>query len=240
MYLGPIQFFSGFMQLPFCSNKIGAIIRTYDSHLPSPADKAAQSIDASICIERAQHLCLLLLLCLRQAFGGVPGPCRHSVTQDHLLSLNRLIDNQLDHGCFIIHPFTERLHLSKVCYIKAAFPQILELLSTHFHFVRNSDNRRYVNTLKKVIYHLYSHGCVPEINEEFEDNPVRFIRMVESSPKQALKKARGVIQMYVSLMTESTGPVDWDCQAEYAAEEDSESTTAADTNTTDSPVPVWS
>lgn len=56
--------------------------------------------------------------------------------------------------------------------------------------------------------------------------------MVESSPKEALKRARGVIQMYLSLMTQSTGPVDWDCQAEYAAEEDPESTAVADTSTT--------
>ncbi|KAI3370542.1 hypothetical protein L3Q82_025299, partial [Scortum barcoo] len=119
---------------------------------------------------------------------------------------------------------------SKVCYVKAAFPQVLELLNTHFNYVRNSDNRRYVSTLKKVIYHLYSQGCVPEINEEFEDSPVTFIRMVESSPKDALKKARSVIQMYMSLMTESRGPVNWDCQNQYAAEE---STTANDTSTTD-------
>ncbi|XP_040014412.1 uncharacterized protein LOC120806932 isoform X5 [Xiphias gladius] len=182
-------------------------------------------------IAKAQHLCLLLLLCLHLALGGVPGPCRHSVTQDHLLSLNRLIDNQLDHGCFIIYPFTEHLNLSNVCYIKASLPQILELLRTHFNYVRNSDNRRYVNTLETVIYHLYSQGCVPEISEEFEDSPVRFIRIVESSPKEALRRARGVIQMYLSLMTESISPVDWDCHAEYAAEEDSESTTVADTST---------
>lgn len=57
---------------------------------------------------------------------------------------------------------------SKICFIKAAFPQVLELLNLHFHYVRNSDNRRYVNTLEKVIYHLYSQGCIPEINEEVE------------------------------------------------------------------------
>lgn len=64
-----------------------------------------------------------------------------------------------------------------------------------------------------------------------QDSPVRFIRIVESSPKEALRRARGVIQMYLSLMTESISPVDWDCHAEYAAEEDSESTTVADTST---------
>ncbi|XP_040014410.1 uncharacterized protein LOC120806932 isoform X4 [Xiphias gladius] len=88
----------------------------------------------------------------------------------HKLELIAKIDNQLDHGCFIIYPFTEHLNLSNVCYIKASLPQILELLRTHFNYVRNSDNRRYVNTLETVIYHLYSQGCVPEISEEFERN----------------------------------------------------------------------
>nr|XP_057911672.1 uncharacterized protein LOC131106527 isoform X2 [Doryrhamphus excisus] len=171
-------------------------------------------------ITKAQYLCLFVILCFHLALGGVPGPCRHSVTQEHLRSLNRLIDNQLDHGCFIIYPFAEHLNLSQICYIKAALPQVLELLRTHFHYIRNSDNRRYVNTLEKAIYHLYSQGCISEINEEFEDRPSRLIRMAESSPKEALKKARHVIQTYMTLMTVSTRPVDWNCQAEYSAAED--------------------
>ncbi|XP_057702442.1 macrophage colony-stimulating factor 1a [Corythoichthys intestinalis] len=168
-------------------------------------------------VNKAWHLCLLLILCFHLALGGVPGPCRHSITQQHLRSLNRLIDNQLDHGCFIIYQFTEHLNLSKVCYVKAAIPQVLELLRTQFHYARNSDNRRYINTLEKAIYYLYSQGCISEINEEIEDSPSRLIKMVETSPKEALKKVHHVFQMYMKLMTLSANPVDWNCQSEYAA-----------------------
>ncbi|XP_041639250.1 uncharacterized protein LOC121507136 [Cheilinus undulatus] len=182
---------------------------------------------------KAHQLCFWLLLCFRLALAGVPGPCRHSVTRDHLLSLNRLIDNQLDHSCFIIYPFTDCLHLSKVCCVKAAFPHILELLSSHFRYVRTSDNRKYVSTLETVIYHLYSQGCIPEINEEVEDSPVRFLRMEQSSPKDALKKVRSVIRMYMSLMIESSAPIHWDCQDEYDAEDRLESTTG--TSSTEHP-----
>ncbi|XP_053724337.1 macrophage colony-stimulating factor 1a [Synchiropus splendidus] len=182
---------------------------------------------------KAQLLCLLLLLCVYRAFAGVPGPCRHSVTQDHLLSLNRLIDNQLDHGCFIIYPFTERLNLSKTCYIKAALPLTLELLNSHFHYVRNSDNRRYVNTLEKVIFHLYSQRCIPSIDEEVEDSPVRFTRMMETSPKEALRKVRSILQMYLKLMTVNNGYVKWNCREEYAAEEEAETTPATGTAVTE-------
>uniref|UniRef100_A0A673ABV5 Colony stimulating factor 1b (macrophage) n=1 Tax=Sphaeramia orbicularis TaxID=375764 RepID=A0A673ABV5_9TELE len=168
-------------------------------------------------------ICLLVVLSL--ASGGVPGPCRHSVMQDHLQSLGRLIDNQLDHSCFIQYPFTEHLNLSTVCYVKAALPQALELLSKHFHYVRSSDNRRYVSALQKLIYHLYTQGCVAEIDEEVEDSPVRFSKAVESSPKDALKKVQGVFQMYMNLMRDSKGPVDWDCRAEFTVEEDYQTTT---------------
>ncbi|XP_029990192.1 macrophage colony-stimulating factor 1-like [Sphaeramia orbicularis] len=171
-------------------------------------------------------ICLLVVLSL--ASGGVPGPCRHSVMQDHLQSLGRLIDNQLDHSCFIQYPFTEHLNLSTVCYVKAALPQALELLSKHFHYVRSSDNRRYVSALQKLIYHLYTQGCVAEIDEEVEDSPVRFSKAVESSPKDALKKVQGVFQMYMNLMRDSKGPVDWDCRAEFTVEEDYQTTTTAD------------
>uniref|UniRef100_A0A3Q3NFC0 Uncharacterized protein n=1 Tax=Mastacembelus armatus TaxID=205130 RepID=A0A3Q3NFC0_9TELE len=178
---------------------------------------------------QAQHLCLLLFLCLRLVLGGVPGPCQHSVTQDNLLSLNRLVSLPKHQTLFRVQ--LGRSENLEVCYIKAVFPQILELLSTHFRYVRNSDNRRYVHTLEKVIFHLYSQGCVAEINEEIEDSPVRFIRIVESSPKEALKKVKGVMQKYIGLMTESTGPVNWNCQADYAPQDNSEYTTSTDSST---------
>ncbi|KAM6980106.1 macrophage colony-stimulating factor 1a [Aplochiton taeniatus] len=181
---------------------------------------------------KARHLCFLLLLYLALVWGGVPGPCRHSVTKDHLLSLNRLIDNQLENGCTMSYLFTEHQRLSKVCYIKAAFPQILDVLNSHFHYVKKSDNRRYVNALKRAIYNLYSQGCIHEINEAIEDHPVKFGKVHHSSPKEALQKAKGVVQMYMRLMTESRGPVDWNCEAEYAEEEYPEPTTVLPTVST--------
>nr|XP_020514922.1 macrophage colony-stimulating factor 1-like [Labrus bergylta] len=191
--------------------------------MAEPVEKEALIVEI-MSGDRAQQLCFWLFLCFRPALAGVPGPCRHSVTQDHFLSLNRLIDNQLDNSCFIIYPFTECLNLSKVCCVKAAFPHILDLLSSHFHYAQSSDNRRYVSTLETVIFHLYSQGCVPEINEEYEDSPVRFLRIEQSSPKEALKKVRSVIRMYMSLINENSDPLDWDCKDQYAAEDDPQST----------------
>uniref|UniRef100_A0A8C4ZG33 Colony stimulating factor 1b (macrophage) n=1 Tax=Gadus morhua TaxID=8049 RepID=A0A8C4ZG33_GADMO len=161
------------------------------------------------------HLCFLLPLLMSLAWG-LPGPCRHSVTKHHLLSLSRLMDNQLENGCSIVYAFTERQNLSEVCYVKAAFPHILELLNTHFNYAKNSDNRRYVSTLRRVIFNLYSQGCVPEINEEIEDSPVSFTRVLCSSPKEALQKARGVVELYAVLLRQRSSPLDWSCQEEYA------------------------
>ncbi|KAJ3602573.1 hypothetical protein NHX12_030325 [Muraenolepis orangiensis] len=179
---------------------------------------------------KARHVCFLLPLCMSLVWGGVPGPCRHSVTKDHLLGLRRLIDNQLENGCTIVYSFTERQSLSKVCYVKAAFSQILELLNTHFNYAKHSDNRKYVTNLKRVLYNLYSQRCIPQINEEIEDIPVRFNKVLRSSPKEALKKAKAVIEMYVVLLQQRASPVDWSCHHEYAAveEEQPASTTAMD------------
>ncbi|XP_064824014.1 uncharacterized protein LOC135541629 [Oncorhynchus masou masou] len=185
---------------------------------------------------KARHLCFVVLLCFPLAWAGVPGPCQHSVTKGHLLNLNRLIDNQLENGCSITYVFTELQSLSEVCYVKAAFPQILELLNTNFNYVMKSDNGRYVKSLKKVIYNLYSHNCIPEINEEIEDNPVKFVRVHSTSPREALRKARGVIEMYMTLMTKSNGPVDWNCEEEYA-EDYSESATVLPIPTKAEPEP---
>ncbi|XP_077458672.1 macrophage colony-stimulating factor 1a isoform X2 [Stigmatopora argus] len=163
-------------------------------------------------ITKACHLSLLLILCFHLALGSVPGPCRHSITQKHLRNLNRL---------------------SKVCYVKAALPQVLELLRTQFHYGRKSDNRRYINTLETAIYYLYSQGCISQINEEIEDSPTKLIKLVQSSPKEALKKVQHVIQMYMRLMRLSTRPVDWNCQAEYSARDYLNTTQVTVTSTTD-------
>ena len=55
-----------------------------------------------------------------------------------------------------------------------------------------------------------------------QDSPVRFTRVLCSSPKGALQKARGVVEMYVVLLRQRASPVDWSCQEEYAALEDEE------------------
>ncbi|KAK1800019.1 hypothetical protein P4O66_006521 [Electrophorus voltai] len=165
---------------------------------------------------KIRRLCFLLALCLPWACGEVPGPCKHSVTEDHLLTLRRLIGNQLQNGCSITYSFTERQNLSEACFIKAAFPHILELLNTHLRYGRESDNYRYTNLLKNLIYNIYSQKCIPQINEEIENDPVRFARVHTTLPSVGLEKAEQVIKMYKNLVAKNDSPVEWNCGDEYA------------------------
>ncbi|XP_018978492.2 uncharacterized protein LOC109109927 isoform X1 [Cyprinus carpio] len=173
---------------------------------------------------KVRHLCFFLILGFHVVYAGVPGPCKHSVTQDHLLNLRRLMKNQLQNGCSITYTFTEQQNLSVVCYVKAAFPHILELLNTQFRYAKDSDNYRYTNSLKNLIYNIYSQRCIPPINEEIEDSPKKFIRTHMTSPRAALEKAEEVIRMYMGLMIQSSKTVDWNCEEEYT-EDYPESTT---------------
>ncbi|XP_058648350.1 macrophage colony-stimulating factor 1a isoform X3 [Onychostoma macrolepis] len=132
--------------------------------------------------------------------------------------------NQLQNGCSITYTFTERQNLSVVCYVKAALPHILELLNTQFKYAKDSDNYRYTNSLKNLIYNIYSQRCIPPINEEIEDSPKKFIRTHMTLPRAALEKAEEVIRMYMGLMIQSDKPVDWNCEEEYT-EDYPESTT---------------
>ncbi|XP_064162316.1 macrophage colony-stimulating factor 1a isoform X3 [Anguilla rostrata] len=174
---------------------------------------------------KAKARCFFIIMCFHLVLGQVPGPCRHSVTKEHLLNLDRLIDNQLQNGCSMTYKFMERHGLSKVCYVKAAFPQILELLDSHFRYTKDSDNYGYVDKLKNLVWNIYSEQCIPQINEEIEDNPVRFEKDYSSSLREALGKIKEVIQLYMELMTKNDKPVDWNCEEEYA-EDYPESTTA--------------
>ncbi|XP_049920839.1 macrophage colony-stimulating factor 1b isoform X3 [Epinephelus moara] len=164
---------------------------------------------------KVKCLCVLMFLSFPLTMAEVPGPCRHSITREHLLTVRHLMDNQLRSGCSITYTFIERRTLSKCCFVKAALPWILELLTTHFKYSRGSVNDGYVQTLRALILNIYSQKCVPQINEEVEDKPESFEMLYQGSTSEALQKASEVLSVYWELMTTSDAPVDWRCQQEY-------------------------
>nr|XP_015823713.2 macrophage colony-stimulating factor 1b isoform X1 [Nothobranchius furzeri]XP_015823714.2 macrophage colony-stimulating factor 1b isoform X1 [Nothobranchius furzeri] len=161
-------------------------------------------------------LCVLMFLSVSLTMAVVPGPCRHSITREHLLTVRQLMDNQLRSGCSITYTFIERRMLSKCCFVKAALPWILELLTTHFKYKRGSINDGYVQSLRALILNIYSQRCVPQINEEIEDKPESFEIVYHGSPLNALQKASDVLSVYWELVTTRDSPVDWRCQHEYS------------------------
>ncbi|XP_065817181.1 macrophage colony-stimulating factor 1b isoform X2 [Labrus bergylta] len=164
---------------------------------------------------KVKCLCVLMFLSFPLTMAEVPGPCRHSITREHLLTVRHLMDNQLRSGCTITYTFTERKSLSKCCFVKAALPWILELLTTHFKYNRGSVNDGYVQSLRALILNIYSQKCVPQINEEVEDKPESFEMLYRGSPSEALQRASEVLSAYWELVTTSDAPVDWHCQQEY-------------------------
>ncbi|XP_029579623.1 uncharacterized protein LOC115168454 [Salmo trutta] len=166
------------------------------------------------CKTKVKCLCVMVFLSLPLTMGD-PGPCRHSITRDHLLTIRHLIDNQLQSGCSITYTFIEQRSLNKCCYVKAAMPWILELLTGHFRYTRGSDNHSYVLSLTGLIHNIYSQRCVPQINEELEDDPVSFGMSFSSSPSEALGRVQDVLSVYWELVTTMDSPVDWSCEREY-------------------------
>ncbi|XP_047463037.1 macrophage colony-stimulating factor 1b isoform X2 [Mugil cephalus] len=160
-------------------------------------------------------LCVLMFLSFPLTMAEVPGPCRHSITREHLLTVRQLMDNQLRSGCSITYTFIERRSLSKCCFVKAALPWILELLTTHFKYNRGSVNDGYVQSLRALILNIYSQKCVPQLNEEIEDKPESFEMLYRGPPSEALQRASEVLSVYWELVTTSDAPVDWRCQHEY-------------------------
>ncbi|XP_071776912.1 macrophage colony-stimulating factor 1b [Centroberyx gerrardi] len=164
---------------------------------------------------KVKCLCVLMFLSFPLTMAEVPGPCRHSITREHLLTVRHLMDNQLRTGCSITFTFIERRSLSKCCFVKAALPWILELLTTHFKYTRGSVNDGYVQSVRALILNIYSQKCVPQINEEVEDKPENFEMPFTGSPTEALQRALEVLSAYWELVTTSDTPVDWRCQREY-------------------------
>ncbi|XP_061760198.1 macrophage colony-stimulating factor 1b isoform X1 [Nerophis ophidion] len=161
-------------------------------------------------------LCVVMFLSFPLSMAEIPGTCRHSITREHLLTLKHLMDNQLRSGCSITYTFIEQKTLSQCCFVKAALPWILELLTTHFQYNRGSVNYGYVQSLRTLILNMYSQKCVPQINEEIEDKPESFEAVCKGSPAGALQRASKVLSVYLDLVKTRDTPIDWSCQHEYS------------------------
>ncbi|XP_026868003.1 macrophage colony-stimulating factor 1b isoform X2 [Electrophorus electricus] len=141
---------------------------------------------------KVKSLCILILLYIPLSMMEIPGPCRHSITKDHLLQMKSLINIQLRNGCTITYKFIERKHLGS----EAALSTL---------------------TLQNLILNIYSQHCVPALNEELEEDPVAFERQFTDSPMRALQRAKEVLDLYLELITHTHTVVDWACEAEYSS-----------------------
>ncbi|KAK3540237.1 hypothetical protein QTP70_028439, partial [Hemibagrus guttatus] len=126
------------------------------------------------------------------------------------------INNQMRNGCSISYMFIEKRNLSSVCYVKAALPRVLDLLSAHFRYSRGSESALSVLLLQDLIHNIYSQQCVPPLNEELEEIPVVFLKQYIDSPVQALQRAKEVLDIYLQLITQTNTAVDWSCTVEYS------------------------
>ncbi|GAA6106843.1 macrophage colony-stimulating factor 1b [Tachysurus ichikawai] len=184
---------------------------------------------------QVRSVCVLVLLYIPLCMMDIPGPCRHSITKEHLLQINHLINNQMTNGCSISYMFIEKRHLSSVCYVKAALPCVLDLLSTHFRYSQNSEIALSVHSLQNLIHNIYSQHCVPPLNEELEETPVVFLKEFTDTPVQALQRAKEVLDVYLQLITQTATAVDWSCAVEYSYSYTTvDNTELLSTNSTDS------
>ncbi|XP_041084187.1 macrophage colony-stimulating factor 1-like isoform X3 [Polyodon spathula] len=170
----------------------------------------------ALCKAKARQLCFLVLLCFHLASGDVPGPCKYSVTNDHIQTVNTLIVNQLENGCSIEYKFIDQGSLSKTCYVKAAFPKVLDVLTKHFNYHKSSVNFKYVDELKTLVNNIYRTECIPEVSVSVEDDPEKFVKAYAGSPAAVLGHIRKVMSFYMELLTENNRPINWNCADQYA------------------------
>lgn len=166
---------------------------------------------------KGKIVCALMLLCVHFSMMDIPGPCKHAITTDHILQLKNMINNQLRTSCSIAYTFIERKHLSVVCYVKATLPRVLELLNVHFTYMRGSGSALAVVSIQNLILNIYSHHCIPSLNEELEEIPVAFEKQYKETPVQALLRVEEVLSLYLHLITASNTSINWTCGHEYGS-----------------------
>ncbi|XP_046896438.1 macrophage colony-stimulating factor 1b isoform X4 [Hypomesus transpacificus] len=137
------------------------------------------------CPTKVKCLSVIIFLSFSLAMGEIPGPCRHSITKEHMLTLKHLIDNQLRSGCWITYTFIDQKTLDDPVSFEVTFREspsvalarVQEILSVYWELVTTSNTpvdwdcqREYAES-SELATHLYTSPT--ELSTQLSSTTVR-------------------------------------------------------------------
>ncbi|XP_067166684.1 macrophage colony-stimulating factor 1 [Apteryx mantelli] len=144
---------------------------------------------AKVCLLRCTLLSSLLLLLVCSIHETEQNSyCQQIITQDHLAELQELADTQMLHPGRVSFTFINKMQLDDpVCYVKAAFPLLGEILEKT-EFKENSSNAKKLQMVRRMYSRIDENvdPCIKEEDDEERELSQKCFREFATSPYEML------------------------------------------------------
>ncbi|XP_025912480.1 macrophage colony-stimulating factor 1, partial [Apteryx rowi] len=142
-----------------------------------------------VCLLRCTLLSSLLLLLVCSIHETEQNSyCQQIITQDHLAELQELADTQMLHPGRVSFTFINKMQLDDpVCYVKAAFPLLGEILEKT-EFKENSSNAKKLQMVRRMYSRIDENvdPCIKEEDDEERELSQKCFREFATSPYEML------------------------------------------------------
>ncbi|XP_064354136.1 macrophage colony-stimulating factor 1 isoform X2 [Dromaius novaehollandiae] len=174
-------------------------------------------LGAEVCLLRCTLLSSLLLLLVCSIHETEQNSyCQQIITQDHLAELQELADTQMQHPGRVSFTFIEKMQLDDpVCYVKAAFPLLGELLAKT-EFKENSSNGRRLQMVRRMYGRIDENvdPCIREEDDEERQLSQKCSREFTTSPYEMLALVKQFFHD-LSLLLQAKETFEKDCSRVY-------------------------
>ncbi|XP_062450985.1 macrophage colony-stimulating factor 1 isoform X2 [Rhea pennata] len=144
---------------------------------------------AEVCLLRCTLLSSLLFLLVCSIHETEQNSyCQQIITQDHLAELQELADTQMQHPGRVSFTFIDKVQLDDpICYVKAAFPLLGEILEKT-EFKENSSNAKKLRTVRRMYRRIDENvdPCIRDEDDEERELSQKCFREFATSPYEML------------------------------------------------------
>ncbi|XP_068774554.1 macrophage colony-stimulating factor 1 isoform X2 [Struthio camelus] len=174
-------------------------------------------LGAKVCLLRCTLLSSLLFLLVCSIHETEQNSyCQQIITQKHLAELQELADTQMQHPGRVSFRFIDKVQLDDpVCYVKAAFPLLGEILGKT-EFKENSSNAKKLQTVRRMYSRIDENvdPCIREEDDEERELSQKCFREFTTSPYEMLALVKQFFHD-IDLLLQTKETFEKDCSHVY-------------------------
>ncbi|XP_010116451.1 PREDICTED: macrophage colony-stimulating factor 1, partial [Chlamydotis macqueenii] len=170
-----------------------------------------------VCLFRCTLLSSLLLLLVCSIHETEQNSyCQQIITEKHLAELEELADTQMQQPGRVSFKFIDKMQLNdSVCYVKAAFPLLGEILK-QMKFKENSSNAKKMQMVRRMYSRIDENvdPCIKEEEEEERELSWKCVEKLTTSPYEMLVLVKQFFQD-INQLLQNQETFEKDCSQVY-------------------------